>query len=76
MRPLDIVKIETGAVGVITEMSGGMASIRWFGRAENKVAWWSTGERGLEVIDNLASFMTEAMRHPFSSGRVNPYIKP
>ena len=73
MRPLDIVKIDTGAVGVISEVSHGTAAIRWFGSEENKVAWWHEGEQGLRVIDNLAALLTESIRHPFSGQYDNPY---
>ncbi len=73
MKPLDIVQIDSGAVGMILEGDARSCSIRWFGKAENKVAWWSGGENGLRVIDNLASFLTENLRHPFSSDRRNPY---
>ncbi len=73
MKPLDIVTIETGAVGMITEGDSNSCSIRWFGKTESKVAWWSEGEKGLRVIDNLPAFITENVRHPFSSDHRNPY---
>lgn len=73
MKTLDIVAIDSGAVGLVVETSGQRACIRWFGRAEVKFAWWEAGERGLKVIDNLAALLTDGLRHPFSTGRENPY---
>lgn len=73
MKPLDIVQIDSGAIGMVTEGDARSCSIRWFGRAENKVAWWSEGESGLKVIDNLAAFLADNVRHAFSTDRRNPY---
>ena len=74
MKALDIVKIDTGAVGVVTEGSSAGCSVKWFGGAENKVAWWQEGEQGLKVIDSLPSILCETMAHPFGSGaKANPF---
>lgn len=76
MKPLDVVTIDTGAVGVVLEGDESSCSIRWFGRAESKCAWWSKGEKGLRVIDNLAAFLAENLRHPMSTDKRNPYTVP
>ena len=73
MRALDIVSIDGGAVGIVTEGDEKSCSITWFGRAENKCAWWSEGERGLKVIDNLPAVLADAVRHSFSGDKRNPY---
>lgn len=73
MRPLDIVTTNTGAVGVVRQGDEKSCFIYWFGEAENKSAWWVEGEKGLMVIDNLASFLTEIIRHPMSNDQRNPY---
>lgn len=76
MKPLDIVKIDSGAVGMVTEGDGTACSIRWFGDEENKCAWWAEGERGLMVIDNLPAFITENVRAGHSTDKRNPYRLP
>jgi hypothetical protein len=76
MNALDIVTIDSGAVGLVTEGDEKACSITWFGGAESKAAWWQEGERGLKVIDNLASVLACGIRHPFSSDKRNPYKVP
>lgn len=73
MKPLDIVQASNGAIGVVTEGDAQNCAIRWFGGQHWKTAWWHEGEEGLMVIDNLASFLTEAVRHNMSTDRRNPY---
>lgn len=76
MKVFDIVKTRDGAIGMITEKNLGSDnyphdsySIDFFGNTgrNEKSAWWSDNE-GLVVIDNLASFLARAMRHPFGAG--------
>lgn len=73
MKPLDIVEIDTGAIGIVKEGNKHSCSILWFGKKEYKGAWWREGEKGLKVIDNIASILVESMRHPSSSSKNNPY---
>lgn len=76
IRPLDIVTIDSGAVGMVVVGDESHCSIKWFGMADEKNAWWKIGESGLRVIDNLPAFLTDELKglcapsHP-----ANPYGK-
>ncbi len=72
MRALDIVKIDSGAVGVVVKGSAKGASIRWFDKEEKKCAWWVEGEKGLRVIDNLAAFLSDNLGNSLIPEN-NPY---
>jgi hypothetical protein len=73
MKPLDIVQLDNGATGLVREGDKNSCSIAWFGKAENKTAWWAEGEKGLKVIDSLPAVLCNGVRHPFSTDKRNPY---
>jgi hypothetical protein len=71
VKPLDFVKTPKGNIAIITEVSGGEASIEFIGeppigkREHN--AWWDFDE--LKLIDSLPNLMARTMSHPFGTGR-------
>lgn len=75
MKPLDIVRTPSGAIGWITEVNKSLfdeskqASINFIGNLSNgdKNAWWP--ERHLEVIDSIPRMLALATCHPSGSGR-------
>lgn len=72
MRPLDIVTADGGLVGMIQVVTADQkASIHWFNAAYEKTAWWTLGEKNLQVIGNIAESLTHAMIG--SCRGVNPY---
>lgn len=76
IRPLDIVQVDSGAVGMVTVGNEASCSIKWFGMANEKVAWWKEGESGLRVIDNLAAFLTDELKGTCAPDHPgNPYDK-
>ena len=73
MQALDIVQLDDGSTGLVKQGNEKGCSIKWFGNAKNKTAWWEQGEQGLKVIDNLPAVLCDGVKHPFSSDNSNPY---
>ena len=73
MKALDIVQLNNGSTGIVKEGNEKGCSIKWFGGSENKTAWWQEGEDGLRVIDSLPAVLCDAIRHPFSINKSNPF---
>lgn len=55
-------------MGLVTEVDGSGASVRWFlPDKELYTAWWN--EEDLEVVGNLAAILSDEMAHPFGGNR-------
>ena len=57
MEPLDIVKLASGSIGLVLEVSFGKCSVMWIVKKRNKTAWWELGEEGLKVVGNVRDLL-------------------